>query len=564
MLLLLCWPLLTEAQSIPRYGVVITEIFADPSPSIGMPASEFIEIRNLQSDSIELGGWVLTDGNSRAIIPAGTGLAAGGILILCNRAAQPEYARYGIAVGLAGFPSLDNDGDLVSLVSSGGALLHAVQYRVQWHDNSLKQEGGWSLEMKDPGMACSGADNWASSRDPAGGTPGKANSVHSALPAASMPRLLGTFPTDSLRLIAYFDQGLDSAQAADPAHYFLDGGVGQPRQVIVQNPLLTAVELHLTQPLERGQLYQLRVEDLAGCSGVVHRFTQTAKAALPQPAMPGDLRINELLFNPGPGETDYVELLHTGSFAIDLSKVYLGNLDQGGLPSSMEPVSGQQHLMFPGEFRVVTGDTAALHRRFPDLDPLQLFVRKDMPSYPDDAGTVCLTDQQGQSLETVTYRDDWHFALMTNRENVALERIRPEGPVNDPGNWQSAAASRNYGTPTRPNSQFMAPSSSTRTFSMQPAIVSPDLDGHNDQLLIRYHFPEPGFVCSIQLYDASGRFLQFLVQQALCGREGSFTWDGLSPQKSRLPAGLYMLVCDAFHLQGKRLREKQAIVLAYR
>ena len=562
--LILLWPLLADAQSIPRYGVIITEIFADPSPSVGMPAAEFIEIRNMQADTLSLEGWVLTDGNSRATIPAGTRLAPGGLLILSSRSAQPDYARYGSAVGLSGFPSLDNEGDLISLLSSGGALMHAVQYRNQWQENPFKAEGGWSLEMKDLLLPCAGAENWTSSRDPAGGTPGRSNSVSAVLQAAGMPRLLGSFPLDSLRLLAFFDQGLDSAQAADPAYYQLDGGIGQPVRVIIQNPLLTTAELHLRQALERGQIYHLQVAGIASCSGTVMPAMQSVNVGRPEPCLPGDLCINELLFNPGPGEPDYVELLHCGSSAIDLSTVFLGNVDPAGNPASLEPVSEQQRLLFPGDYLVITADTAALHRRFPDLDPLRLSGRKDMPSYPDEAGVVCLTDQQGRVLETVAYRDDWHFALVANRENVALERIRPTGPANDPGNWQSAASSANYGTPTRQNSQYYAFSPSARVFSLQPTILSPDLDGLDDQLLIRYQFPEPGYVCTIQLYDASARLIQHLVQQALCGTEGSFTWDGLSHKKSRLAAGLYVLVCEAFNLEGKRLREKQTIVLAYR
>ena len=61
---------------------------------------------------------------------------------------------------------------------------------------------------------------------------------------------------------------------------------------------------------------------------------------------------------------------------------------------------------------------------------------------------------QGIVVDEVKYKDDWHFQLIDNAEGVALERIDPGKPGQDPDNWHSAASTAGYGTPTYKNSQF--------------------------------------------------------------------------------------------------------------
>ncbi|HOA36916.1 MAG TPA: lamin tail domain-containing protein, partial [Flavihumibacter sp.] len=75
LLMLLC----CRGQGFP---VAITELMPDPSPSRGLPAEEFVEIWNNSSDTINLGGWVLTNGRSRAKFPAGSQLLPDSLLLL--------------------------------------------------------------------------------------------------------------------------------------------------------------------------------------------------------------------------------------------------------------------------------------------------------------------------------------------------------------------------------------------------------------------------------------------------------------------------------------------------
>jgi hypothetical protein len=51
-------------------SVLISEVFADPTPQVGLPAAEFIEIYNPGTLPFPLAGWKLTDGSSMATFPS--------------------------------------------------------------------------------------------------------------------------------------------------------------------------------------------------------------------------------------------------------------------------------------------------------------------------------------------------------------------------------------------------------------------------------------------------------------------------------------------------------------
>ena len=55
-----------------------------------------------------------------------------------------------------------------------------------------------------------------------------------------------------------------------------------------------------------------------------------------------------------------------------------------------------------------------------------------------------------------------------------------------------------------------------------------------------------------------------LVRNALLGRTGSWTWDGLDDSGRSLPLGHYIIMAELFNLQGKKQLFKQVIVLARR
>ena len=188
-----------RAQRLAPNCVIIEEIFPDPSPKVGLPEFEFIELLNRSDSTIDLKNWSLGDPSGRTLFPFSVLLAPDSVLILCSISAAQAYSSLGKTVGLPGFPSLHNQSDQLILYAPDGRVIHALHYEQSWYHNAVKSSGGWSLEMINPHYPCSGIDNWEASNDPSGGTPGRLNSTHATFQDQTGPRLIRAYFQDSVR-----------------------------------------------------------------------------------------------------------------------------------------------------------------------------------------------------------------------------------------------------------------------------------------------------------------------------------------------------------------------------
>src|SRR5215216_2244455 len=114
------------AQVPGRYEVVIDEIMADPTPQVGLPAAEFIELKNVSGRAINLSGWRLsTSSATSGAFPSHT-LPADSSLVLTSTSSASLFSPFGRVIGIPSFPSLSNEGTVLSLTSKEGITIHAV------------------------------------------------------------------------------------------------------------------------------------------------------------------------------------------------------------------------------------------------------------------------------------------------------------------------------------------------------------------------------------------------------------------------------------------------------
>ena len=562
LLLLMINPLLISAQD--RYDIVITEFIADPNPVVGMPPASFIELKNISNNNYNLRDWKISNGSASATIKTDFILNADSFLILCPASALSDFINYGAAAGLSGFPSLNNDSGTIILRSDQGNLIHALHYEKSWYNNILKSSGGWSLEMIDPTKSCLGETNWTASKDPRGGTPGKVNSVNGLLTDITLPSLVQSFAKDSLNIVLFFDQPLDSLSASLNANYFISPDIEMPERAVAEQPFFDRVALRLHQPLLRGKIYGVSVRNITGCTGVEIGTDNYFKLAIPEKAKTGDIIFNEILFNPPPFGSDYLELYNRSMKTIDCSELYLAGKDPDG--TTKEPISIEKlnHSFFPDDYLLLTENADWVKNTYLRSEYSNILQMKTLPSLPDDKGGVLLMNVSGEIVDDLEYDHHWHSRLLTSESGVSLERIRTDMATNLSSNWSSAAATAGYGTPGYKNSESSPDSSLDRLISVEPKIFSPDFDGYQDFCFINYHLPAAGYYGSISIYDVGGHMVRKLVDNISWSVSGNFRWDGLDDQQKLLPTGQYIIYTELFSTDGTVRKSKTVCVLARR
>jgi len=416
--------------------------------------------------------------------------------------------------------------------------------------------------MIDTHNPCSGQNNWKSSVDNSGGTPGKKNSIDAINKDAKAPEIKNIYTKDNTTVIFQFDEAVDSASAVDISHYSINPSISFGALSIVSNDF-SQVQLTLNSALSPTQVYTITVSGIKDCAGNTSTSKQL-KIGLPQDAVSFDVVINEILFNAKPDGFDYVEFYNRSNKIVDASKLYIGNRNSSGTISSLKKLSEQSFYIFPGDYIVVTEDPNSLQKKFLVKNADAVFTIATMPSFPDDKGTVVLTNFQGTIVDELNYLDDWHFALIADAEGVSLERIDPEKPTQSADNWHSAASTAGYGTPGYKNSQYKQTDNINATIEITPKVFSPDNDGMDDIASIQYQISDIGYVANITIFDVSGRLVRHLVKNATLGLKGSWTWDGLDEKGQKLLIGNYIIYSELFNLQGKKKQFKNVVVLARR
>ena len=544
-----------------RYDIVIDEIMVDPSPQVGLPANEWIELKNISSAPINLQGWRLADGGGQSGAMPGFTLEPGSFVIICTGSAVTAMSAFGTVIPVTSFPSLDNDGELLFLKSPDGTIIHALNYSSSWYQNELKKEGGWTLEMIDTQNPCRGNNNWKASIHSTGGTPGVKNSVDGLNNDQSAPQLKNAFTKDNSTIVLVFDEPVDSLSGATISNYTMDGGISLNSAETI-SPLFNQVELKTNTPLSEATVYTVIVNNVTDCKGNEIGSANKARIGLAVDATAGDCIINEILFNPRSNANDYVEFYNKGNKVIDAAELYIANRGNNGAVSSIKQLSTNSLYIFPGDYIVVTEDAENLALNYLVKNADAVLTLLSLPSFPDDKGTVILLNQQGIIVDEISYLDDWHFKLIDNAEAVSLERIDPGGSSQTSDNWHSAASTAGYGTPGYKNSQFKNQQSIAATIEVTPKVFSPDNDGFDDIATIQYKISEPGYVANITIFDAAGRPVRNLVRNGTLSTNGYWNWDGLDDKGLKLPVGTYILFTEIFNLQGRKNKFKNTVVLA--
>ena len=540
--------------------VVFNEIMADPTPPVGLPAYEYLELFNRTSVDINLNGWQLKFGKSIKTFGK-VAVAAGGYLILCKKEAQEAFSSYGKTYSFSSF-SLTNGGESLKLFDSNKQLISSVQYDKSWYGNNARDEGGWSLEQINPENICSGRDNWKAAENSMGGTPGTQNSVYDT--QIVLPEVCALQLPDNHTLQLTFTQKMGSTMLTNPDFYSVSPDAPQIENT-AGSENHTGIRLTFGAPFDTATIYTVTVSgNLQNCTGNAMAGDTSLRFGLPQPAVSGNVVINEVLFYPLEGGADYVELYNRSHKIIDLSSLLLGTVRKSppNPPDSLfYYLTFDQTLFLPGDYLVLTSSPEKVKAQYITKNPHAFLRVVPFPAFHKDEGSVLLF-RQLQKIDAFDYSEKMQYPLLNYTQGVALERVSADGKTNDPNNWHSAAESVGFGTPGYRNSQAVYPDSVNGQIEIDPEIFSPDNDGYQDVLHIKYKFETAGNTLTINIFNASGQLVRRLINNEYVGTEGVVSWDGLKDDGTKALVGIYVLYIKIFDQSGRVKQFKKTAVLA--
>ncbi len=542
-------------QSVPaqQKDIIFSEIFPDPSPQVGLPAQEYIEIYNRSVNAFDLAGWKFSDGVSTATF-ASQIILPQQYWIVCAAANTNLFS--GNVMGVFNFPTLNNSGDNLTLCDPANKTIDSVNYSLQYYHDVDKQEGGWSMEIIDANNICSAEENWAASEDASGGTPGKQNSVFANKPDLTGPQLLSVTAQSSTILKLSFNEKLEKSLAT--ASFDIAPSVAVSKKYFTDLSL-RQITLELAQSLALRELYTLTVSNLNDCSGnIIQQDFSQLSFALPEQADSLDIVVNEILFNPKTGGVDFVEVYNRSPKYINLKNWQLAN-DKGNITNA-QVITLTDFILPPAGYAAVTSDVAALTSQYPQAAQ-KFLVQANLPSLPDDEGSIALVNDQNLIIDHFNYSDKMHSPFIKDNEGVSLERISFTELTNDASNWKSANASAGFATPGFINSNFKRESSlSENAISIDPEIFSPAIPG-KDFSKINYKFDQSGMVANAKVLDAQGRLIKTLANNETLGYEGFFRWDGDRDDGSRARVGYYVVWVEVFDAIGSVTIFRKRVVI---
>ncbi|MEZ4965295.1 MAG: lamin tail domain-containing protein [Saprospiraceae bacterium] len=554
-----------------EFDILINEIMADPTPSVGLPDAEWVELYNRSGKTLDLAGLRFQDATGSPVALPSQLLSPDTYVVLTAtaNAAALQAATGAPVLGIAiSATALNNGGDVLTLSDASGNVIDRVAYDVAWHTDPDKDDGGWSLERIAPGIPCLGASNWRSCNTLPGGTPGAQNSVFDDVADTEAPQLIAAYPESPVSLLLYFSEGLDKALAQDPSVFRIDPPVNIATAQTTADDR-SIVRLALSNPLQASVLYAVSaVPPLSDCAGNPVSAQDTTFVGIPEKPEPQDIVVNEMMFNPDVGDARYVEFYNRSNKIFRWSEFFIANFSGG---ADVETITATR-LFLPGQYDVFTTNPANIQGDFANIHPNNV-LENTFPSFADDAGNVTLYWTDGNAtviVDSFDYSADLHNALYTSgaREGVALERIDAGAPTNLASNWTSAspAVTGAPGTPTLPNSQRrQMPVAGTDDLIFLPVgRFSPDDDGYEDFLDIRYAVPEAGYAAAITIFSADGVPVKRLVRQELIGTEGSLRWDGDQDDGTRAGPGIYILFAELYNGNGAVRNIKKSFALVNR
>ncbi|MDP4239780.1 MAG: lamin tail domain-containing protein [Bacteroidota bacterium] len=363
------------------------------------------------------------------------------------------------------------------------------------------------------------------------------------------------------RLKLGFSEAMNFTQAA----YNVDQDIGSPASQAVATDNKSVI-LSFGTDFEHGKIYTLQTSGLTDLAG--NQLIINARSiGIAEPIGIGDLVINEVMFDSPDSCAEYLEIYNKSDKLLDVSGLVFAIRKADGTLNAGNSIPNETNML-PYAYLALTSDADKVRKYYAAPDGSAILTTGWSPLNNESSTLVLTNNAKDTVYDELTYNVKWHHSLVKNPQGVALERINPELPTQNPDSWHSAASEVNYGTPGYKNSQYRDLDSKEKDEKFvwtEPESFSPDNDGVDDVCFIHYKTDANGYVANATILNAVGVKVFQLATNILLPTEGFLTWDGRTDKGKNANVGIYVLYFEMFNPNtGKRKQQKLPIVVSSR
>ncbi|MFY8172391.1 MAG: lamin tail domain-containing protein, partial [Sphingobacteriaceae bacterium] len=372
-------------------GLKISEIMADPTPAIGLPELEFVEISNPTAIGVSACQLYFGNHNSKQAFQIDS-LAPFSFAILCERSDTSAFLTYGKTIGITSFPSIGNSNDTLYLFDEKLRLIDSVSYKInQWESN--KREGGYSLERLNGFYDCPNTKLWHSSLAAIGGSPGISNLL--AL------NQLETFQVSQLEL-GEQEIKITCTESIDSTAFDWNTiqliGLSNTLINYEFNNNCQSLRLFYQQAFPMATKFDLQINTLQNCMS--EKIDSTFSVFISDSIYNNQVIINELLFNTSDSLPEFVELYNRSNQIQNLKNWSIGVRNaKNGISYTKKILDN--YFLYPAHYVCISTNAPLLQNHYGFKSVNDFITNPEMPTLTNEQGTVVLLSPNQQLIDEV-------------------------------------------------------------------------------------------------------------------------------------------------------------------
>lgn len=285
------------------------------------------------------------------------------------------------------------------------------------------------------------------------------------------------------------------------------------------------------------------------------------------PLKRGDVLITEVMFNPGPGGAEYVELYNNSVRRVNLQDLFIANVNNEQQVHPIYPLSDEPWTLSPNSSLLVTSSPDIFFNQYPETARDRVFEISRMHRLPNEEGYVVLLykteSAKGNTfivLDSLHYAASMHSPFIKDQRGIPLERTEYTGSSSVLNTFLSPPLTDSRVLPGR--QKVIEQSKPLRSIiELNTQIIDSKGLIADQDLKIFYHFPYTRLMVDVRIYDASNKLQRHLVRNTLVSSTGQWVWDGHNEHGIPVQPNRYTVIIHTYNERGLSKKHRLSFIV---